>query len=103
MPWMQLELFVCKSVALHELASFLLPEVEPEPDPLGLSPPEDLHPVSCEEYAAVADFIMLLNWVWREAGQGASRPSMHVVKAAYRLQISPPPVPNFIWQVGIPL
>jgi len=71
MPWMQLELFVCKSVALHELASFLLPEVEPEPDPLGLSPPEDLHPVSCEEYAAVADFIMLLNWVWREAGQGA--------------------------------
>jgi len=85
--WIQLELFVCNSAEEQELESepdplgFSFPESEP--DPLGFSfpelDPEDEQSPSCEEYAAVADSMALENALLTDAGQPASRLSIHFV------------------------
>jgi len=102
--WVQLAVFVCNSPAGQDLASSL-PELDSgtlgflfwEPDP------EEEHAPSCEEYCAVADFMIAENWFFKEAGQPASRPSTHLVYEVYVLQKSLPGAPNFIWQSVIPL
>jgi hypothetical protein len=102
--WVQLDAFVCNSLVEQDLASSL-PELDSgtlgflfwEPDP------EEEHASSCEEYAAVADFMLLENALLTEAGQSASKPSTHLVYEVYLLQKSLPEAPNFIWQDVIPL
>jgi len=82
---MQLEPFVCNSLEEQEVAPSSLPELEPET--LGFSfsvlepDPEDEHLPSCDEYAAVTDCMELENAFFIDAGQGASRFSIHFVNA----------------------
>jgi hypothetical protein len=83
---MQLEPFVCNSLEEQEVAPSSLPELEP-PDTLGFSfsalepDPEDEHLPSCDEYEAVTDCMELENAFFIDAGQRASRLSIHFVNS----------------------